>query len=612
IEGDVTTVFSELDDIEGQFTQVINNISNIDGVIEEHESLIEQNEQAILERVTHSELNSLENTFSQSIAEVETRADEISNRVTQVNTRIDNIDLSGTNFITHLPGNWEQGYVGTSSGNNLTSPIRVRVKDYYRIDGNQEYTLSSYGDYSVVIIIFTESSNTPIANFRTDNDDYVTFTTPQNARRFRVHVVDANSDNINPDMIGTDIKVKLSLGNEESGWTPNLDDTGELVSQVQTYVAEFTIRADSIEQTVASIEEDIDGIHTQFTTIEQEIDNVLIAAKSYTEDELGNVTDQIISYINVSPEGIAISGDRIRISGQTEIENGVIGTAAIANAAIDKAHLKNAIIDNVHINNMSGNNLIVGSVNDYKLNVSNLSAVSSNLGTVTAGILRSRNDNMELNLNNGSLLMQRAYFTLGSGARIEFTSTGNRIQYRDVKGGIVRSAGFGVGKTTSDLPFAYSGTTGDRDLDTLSLYYSGAIWQSTRAISDGAYSSINGNRLAFRNNAVGWDKGLYMDWFGNNPSIETYSPTTYNYTLGTFYKIYGKQGFNIQNYTNRRSGWILETTYAGNGTDITFRGQYGADYNYQIGSSSSIHRIRNIYLRNNPNVSSDKRLKEDI
>src|SRR5699024_10760952 len=138
---------------------------------------------------------------------------------------------------------------------------------------------------------------------------------------------------------------------------------------------------------------------------------------------------------------------------------------------------------------------------------------------------------------------------------------------------------------TSDLPFAYSGTTGDRDLDTLSPYYSGAIWQTTRAISDGAYSSINGNRLAFRNNAVGWNKGLYMDWFGNNPSIETYSPTTYNYTLGTFYKIYGKQGFNIQNYSNRRSGWILETTYAGDGTDITFRGQYGADYNYQIGRS---------------------------
>src|SRR5699024_9029796 len=142
IEGDVTTVFSELDDIEGQFTQVINNISNIDGVIEEHESLIEQNEQAILERVTHSELNSLANTFSQSIAEVETRADEISNRVTQVNTRIDNIDLSGTNFITHLPDNWERGYIDIN-GNHMNLATTVRMKDYQRVDPNTEYTLTA-------------------------------------------------------------------------------------------------------------------------------------------------------------------------------------------------------------------------------------------------------------------------------------------------------------------------------------------------------------------------------------------------------------------------------------------------------------------------------------
>src|SRR5699024_4900809 len=271
IEGDVTTVFSELDDIEGQFTQVINNISNIDGVIEEHESLIEQNEQAILERVTHSELNSLENTFSQSIAEVETRADEISNRVTQVNTRIDNIDLSGTNFITHLPDNWERGYIHIN-GNHMNLATTVRMKDYQRVDPNTEYTLTAYGVYGVIYREY-DTNKQIISNHQdTGINGSVTFTTSSNARYFRVYVRRynyPNSENINPNMIGTDIKVKLALGNEESGWTPNLDDTGELVSQVQTYVAEFTIRADSIEQTVASIEEDIDGIHTQFTTIEQ-------------------------------------------------------------------------------------------------------------------------------------------------------------------------------------------------------------------------------------------------------------------------------------------------------------------------------------------------------
>src|SRR5699024_5668916 len=120
-------------------------------------------------------------------------------------------------------------------------------------------------------------------------------------------------------------------------------------------------------------------------------------------------------------------------------------------------------------------------------------------------------------------------FTLGGGASIEFTSVGNRIQYRDTKDGVVRSAGFGVGKATTGYPFAYTGTTGDRDLDTLSEYYSGAIWQTTRAISDGASNSINGFKLAFRNKAVGWDKGLYMDWEGGSPLINTYSPDNYSY-----------------------------------------------------------------------------------
>src|SRR5699024_4547982 len=274
--------------------------------------------------------------------------------------------------------------------------------------------------------------------------------------------------------------------------------------------------------------------------------------------------------------------------------------------------ISNAVIKNAHIDTLSGQKIISKSIIADKLDVNTLSAITANLGTVTAGRMLSQNNNMDLNLNTGNLFMQRANFTLGGGARIDFTSTGNRIQYRDTKDGIVRSAGFGVGKATTGYPFAYSGTTGAADLDTLSEYYSGAIWQTTRAISDGAFNSINGFKLALRNKAVGWDKGLYMDWTGDTPSINTYSSSNYDYELGTFRRLYGKQTFGIVNYFNERSGWLIETGYAGDGTDITFRGSYGADYNYQIGSSSSNNRIRNIYLRNNPDVSSDARLKTDI
>ena len=231
---------------------------------------------------------------------------------------------------------------------------------------------------------------------------------------------------------------------------------------------------------------------------------------------------------------------------------------------------------------------------------------------IAGGILAALNGNTVFNLNDGHLTMENTNFTLGGGASIEFTSIGNRIQYRDTKDGVVRSAGFGVGKATSGYPFAYSGTTGDRDLDTLSPYYSGAMWQTTRAISDGASNSISGNRLAFRNVATGWDKGMVFDWFGNTPSISTYSPSNYDYELGTFRRLYGKQTFGIVNYFNERSGWLIETGYAGDGTDIVFRGAHGTEYNYQIGESTTSNRIRNIYLRNAPIVSSDERLKTDI
>src|SRR5699024_11007065 len=127
--------------------------------------------------------------------------------------------------------------------------------------------------------------------------------------------------------------------------------------------------------------------------------------------------------------------------------------------------------------------------------------------------------------------------------------------------------------------------------------------------SEGAYNNISGFRFALRNKAVGWDKGLYMNWEGSKPSISTYSPSNYDYEIGTFARMTTKQNFGIVNYNNDKSGWLLETYYAGNGTDITLRGTYGADYNYAIGENTSTKRIRNIFLKNNPVVASDERLK---
>ncbi|MDT2735505.1 hypothetical protein P7H24_13745, partial [Enterococcus thailandicus] len=49
----------------------------------------------------------------------------------------------------------------------------------------------------------------------------------------------------------------------------------------------------------------------------------------------------VINQINISPESILIAGNKIQITGQTYIENSVIGTAQIKDAAITDAKIGN-------------------------------------------------------------------------------------------------------------------------------------------------------------------------------------------------------------------------------------------------------------------------------
>src|SRR5699024_3912785 len=62
---------------------------------------------------------------------------------------------------------------------------------------------------------------------------------------------------------------------------------------------------------------------------------------------------------------------------------------------------------------------------------------------IRGGILQSlNNSNTFWDLETGEFKMEYSFITLGNGSRINFTDVGNRIQYRDVKDGTVRSAGF--------------------------------------------------------------------------------------------------------------------------------------------------------------------------
>src|SRR5699024_12261915 len=93
---------------------------------------------------------------------------------------------------------------------------------------------------------------------------------------------------------------------------------------------------------------------------------------------------------------------------------------------------------------------------------------------IAGGMLASLNGNLEFDMNKGNFDMKNAYFTLGNGAEIDFTDTGNRIKYShyDDEDGFSRSSGFGVGKAYNDrFPFVFMGANGTSGLESINDKY---------------------------------------------------------------------------------------------------------------------------------------------
>ncbi|MFD1416797.1 phage tail spike protein [Oceanobacillus jeddahense] len=290
--------------------------------------------------------------------------------------------------------------------------------------------------------------------------------------------------------------------------------------------------------------------------------------------------NDIINQINISTEDILISGKKLILDGDTTV-NGSFR------------------VENANITSLNAGKITGGTFDGGKVNVINVSANS-----IVGGILQSQNSNTTFNMNSGLLTMRNVNFVLGNGAMIEFTNVSNRIQYNDTEGGVTRSSGFGVGKSLSGFPFSYSGTTGASNLDTLSPYWSGAIWNTTRAITDGASNSISGFRFQFRAQAVDWDRGLEID-FNGSPSITPINGASYNYDLGNndrmFNDLYIRrlrsvQSFDVRNVASINKGWLFETSESG-GT-MSIRGLNGGSYTYVLGDTESYNHFSYGYITN--------------
>jgi len=293
----------------------------------------------------------------------------------------------------------------------------------------------------------------------------------------------------------------------------------------------------------------------------------------------------IISSINLSKEGIRLQGKLIHLSGQSKIDNAVIKSANIESLSADK---------------------------------------------IRTGTLRSQNSNTTWNLNTGTLEMKNAHFKLGGGANIELLDYGNRIIYkqRDPQTGKDYFSGLGVGRNINiRFPYAFLGTSTDGGLNAMdSQDFTGFITNTeARTKVDNIGNSVVGDKFQIRDKAVSFKYGWSFDLSSKTKKIIPMSTnvTGINYDIGTYNRrfrdiyvsrIRNNGTVNIRDSrSSRTSGWLIQTGYSGDGSAITLRGLNGHKYNYSLGGrQSNSQRISRIFLKNKPNVSSDKRLKDDF
>ncbi|QBP06951.1 tail protein [Virgibacillus phage Mimir87] len=834
-------------------------------------------------KVDLSEYNLFKGDYEETIVNIDQRADGLAQSVSETNVRIDNLDIRGTNFITHLPENWESGTRYHATGNKGSNSQRIRLKKLYALEPEENYVLACYREASYVAVhLFDKNDNFIRAVYAGYNDDdtWVTFQTAENETKYTV-VTGANHDVI-PDDIGDKLRVKLGLGIEYSGWTPNLDDTGQLVANVQEYVSEWEqtskqIKADvsALEVAVKGHDKEIDEVNStllqqadlieskidskkyntdmndvigqldqQSTLIQQNISDIKIKAdKTYvdnttdsisksvselnvkyneisstvrdirigsrniiinsdltkkenidkwtaigdvsftnsspvkyegfnksfarvsipvseigynarirtaynvslvqgqtntlswiaassdwvssefnytailgsdgyfvggnladriskekigealiggytkpiykyrvtfkhagetadnfavmfgtkttressayfiiTEPMLENGTmasdwqpaiedmdqrmsiaesditqladditlkvdrDNVVSQININPEGIRLDGALIELNGLTLIRDGVIGNAAIANGSINKAKMGTAVVGTAQIENGAITNAKVASLNADKINATNLASISANLGTVTAGIMRSSNNNFDLNLNTGKLVLKNTKFDLGGNAKIHFTSRSNDLYYDNL--GVYGGLKFDHSLNGGGRPLVALGVSD------LSLDVNDSSWKGIRIHSSWVEGNVSGVMTNIISNELwlnsdpqydnggwvfqnAWDgkkfrtlHGMNADKFSYNLGYSGYGAFSNVYANNLRYveRIEGGDDILFRNrYDNSNAGWTMKLAYAGESTVDFYPVNTGSNY-YNFGRPNN--RINRGYINN--------------
>ncbi|MDT2680208.1 phage tail protein [Enterococcus gallinarum] len=399
-------------------------------------------------------ISSVETTASNALTkatQVEATASGIRQTVTEVQTDLNNLDINDRNLFVNSTQNlksitingWNHYPNGTTYKIPVTEgeiyTVRAYITDVSTTGTGVGVKLFWYNSAGTII---RESPNPKEGWIPNGGSGYFTLTDNAPGDAVAVTVAIRNSNYLDSTLKYKELK--LQKGNKATLWTPAPEDMATS--------SQFTQLSDTINFKVSK--------------------------------------GDVINQINVSTESILIAGNKVHITGQTTIDNGVIKTAQIADLSVSTAKIANAAITDAKIGSLSATKITTGTLNAANVNIINLNANSITTGTISG-------TNLSINLATGEVIFNKGIIkNLDDTFQMNITTgvTASRGEY------------LSPNDTGNTLAAGYNLMNGKIE------FYTGTFGEATVSYGGLTTETHSGQ---YKENGI-WQAGM---WSGNRPAI---------------------------------------------------------------------------------------------
>ena len=436
IIGDISTLSTALSVEQGKISSLITDMSLAKGDV----STLQTNYSSLTQTV--SGINSTVSSHSTSIDNLNNM--EIGGRNLITNTRPDKPTINA------MTSKWsvqiiEESTAISGKAMQATCVLGGTGGVYHggsrRLETGKRYTWMVFVKASkqVRIGLGNEQNGILYCDITTEWNKFTHTFTANNNTHYQFIFYTANADN--PWMVGDIISYHsliLVEGDKAPTWVPAPEDVDASIKTVSD-------KTSTLEQTVNGFSGRISSIETTANNASSKVTEITATVNGLTTT-VANKTDKgaIISTINQSAEAIKIQASKLELtgyvtmtnlstSGQTSIDGGNIKTRTITAAKIASGTIT---ATQIAANTITGAKIASKTITADKISVTSLSALTANLGTVTAGSLTSNTTisvSTNLTVGNNIYLNQNVnttkyiYFNSSNYIRNLYTNSYNYI-----------------------------------------------------------------------------------------------------------------------------------------------------------------------------------------